>query len=247
MPGPVNTESTVLREFAEELSRGLGENLVALVQYGPSCGKLAGPAEWKGPVNLLLLCRTVGREVTAAVRTPLARARKKLDLVPVLFTREEFLSSLDVFPVEAGEIRRQYLVLLGEDVVASGHVTMHHLRHQLEFELRSKKLLLLSQLMREDETAAVVGQTVMAFHESLLTLSRYYLTLKGKMIVSDGPALADMLAIDPGIPAGLLARLAEIASGQRRATADEKPRLVWDFLHAVDRLTEATDKLEMAP
>jgi hypothetical protein len=240
----VNTENPVLREFAEELDRSLSDALVAVVQYGPSCGGLAASAAWKGSVNLLILCRSVVPSTVKAIRAPLARARKKLDLVPVLFSREEFLSSLDVFPVEASEIRRQYRLLLGEDVVADGLVTMKHLRHQLEFELRSKKLLLLSHLMREDESATVVGQTVMAFHESLVNLGRYYLALKGKDVVADDAALTGLLAADPGIPAELLARLAEIAGGKRRPSAEEKPRLVWDFLQAVDRLTEAADKLD---
>ncbi len=126
-------------------------------------------------------------------------------------------------------------------------MTMAHLRHQLEFELRSKKLLLLSHLMREDETSAVVGQTVMAFHQSLLTLGRYYLVLKGKDIVLDGAALSTMLATDPGIPLELLARLSDIADGKRRPATDEKARLVWDFLQAVDRLTAAADKLDATP
>lgn len=245
MPRTVNTASPVLREFSEELDRALGDELIALVQYGPSCAGPAQLSDWKGTVNLLVLCRQVGPRITTAIRAPLARARKRLDVVPVLFSQDEFLSSLDVFPVEAGEIRRQYHVLLGEDVVARGEVTMTHLRHQLEFELRSKKLLLLSHLMREEETAAIIGQTVMAFHEALLTLGRHYLFLKGKEVVADGATLASLLALDPGIPAELLARLTEIAAGKRPA-ADEKPRLVWDFLQAVDRLAEAVDKLDTA-
>jgi hypothetical protein len=73
------------------------------------------------------------------------RAGRKENLVPVFWTERELKASSDVFPVEFTDLKECNKVLYGRNVVAEIIVDGKNLRHQLEFELRSKLLRLRSE------------------------------------------------------------------------------------------------------
>lgn len=63
---------------------------------------------------------------------------KELEEKPILFTKEEITNAGDVFPVEFLNIKRHYRLLCGEDMFKDIEISNQYLRHQLEFEFRSK-------------------------------------------------------------------------------------------------------------
>ncbi len=66
------------------------------------------------------------------------KAIKELEEKPILFTKEEITNAGDVFPVEFLNIKRHYRLLYGEDMFKDIEISNQYLRHQLEFEFRSK-------------------------------------------------------------------------------------------------------------
>lgn len=66
------------------------------------------------------------------------KAIKKLAEKPILFTKEEIANAKDVFPVEFLNIKRHHTLLCGEDIFKDMEISNQYLRHQLEFEFRSK-------------------------------------------------------------------------------------------------------------
>ena len=75
--------------------------------------------------------------------------------VPVYFTVDELQNSADVFPIEFHNMERARKVLYGTDVLANLAISDEFLRHQTEYELRSK----LIKLRREyiPASASVAG------------------------------------------------------------------------------------------
>ncbi len=242
MSRDVMTDNPDLRSFTEALDETLGEKLIAIIEYG-LMSRTGDGEDPSTPHNLLVLVDRVGSDVTTAIRAPLARMNKKLKLEPTLFSEQSFLSSLDVFPVEAHEIKSSYRVILGKDVVADAEIHDGHLRHQLEFELRSKKLYLVGQLMHQNEDSDAVGGTLMATLDSVLLLGQYYLRLIGKEVVSNRGSLVQELTEALKVSPETLSALEEVSRGERKVGSSEKARLVWGFLSAMDALIEAVDGL----
>jgi hypothetical protein len=226
-----------LAGVVENVKSACGEELISVI----ACGEAARSA-LASAIELLLIFRTITPEVVAKLRAYRTRQRR----FPVelrLFTRDEFASSLDVFPGETLEILRCHKVLHGEDVIAGVNVEVRHLRHQLEFELRSKKQLVLNALLTEEEGAPGIGELVLAFARDFMRLGRHYLFMKGQKVI-EPDSLLEQLGKDPGIATDVLRTLGRIAAGEHKPAASEKRALLWSFLDQVDKLIVAIDRTE---
>lgn len=107
----------------------LGSNLVALVQYHTG-----------DKTQLLAVCNNI--DFTTL------RSLKPLKEVPLVMTKEELTDGVDVFPIEFLNIKQNYEVLHGEDCLADITISKKHLRHQLEFEFRSKLIHLRGEYLQ---------------------------------------------------------------------------------------------------
>ncbi len=97
----------------------LGENLVTLAEYYTGDKK-----------NILIVCNTLDFDSLQKL--------KQLREVPFVFTKEELADGVDVFPIEFLNIRQHHKTLSGDDLLKDIEISKENLRHQLEFEFRSK-------------------------------------------------------------------------------------------------------------
>jgi len=113
----------------EKIKEILKENLVTLAEY------YAGDER-----NLLAICNTLDFDSL--------RRLKKLKKIPFVFTKEELMDGVDVFPIEFLNIRQHHKILSGEDFLKDIQISKEHLRHQLEFEFRSKLIHLRKEYLQ---------------------------------------------------------------------------------------------------
>jgi len=113
----------------EKLTDILGSNLVALVQYHTG-----------DETRLLAVCNHIDFTTLQSI--------KPLKEVPLVMTKEELTDGVDVFPIEFLNIKQHYEVFHGEDCLADIKISKKHLRHQLEFEFRSKLIHLREEYLQ---------------------------------------------------------------------------------------------------
>lgn len=106
-------------KYTEKISEILGENLVSLVEYNNG-----------DEVRHLAVCNNLNIKELDKL--------KRLKELPITFTKEEIDNAIDVFPVEFLNIKRHHKLLSGEDIFSSMEISKKDIRHQLEFEFRSK-------------------------------------------------------------------------------------------------------------
>ena len=138
-------------ELVKRLQATLGDNLASVVVYGSA---IAAPGNVnKADYMTLVIVYALGADDLNKAR-PAARwwVGEGFPL-PVFFTRQEFIDSLDVFPVEFRHMKRAYRVLYGEDPLAPREAAKDHLRWQVEYELRGKLLRLRSLYLPEGGSA----------------------------------------------------------------------------------------------
>jgi len=58
----------------------------------------------------------------------------------LIFTREDFIGGIDVFPIDMALMKQNHLLLHGEDLLTSIKVDNQDLRHHLEYSLRSQRI-----------------------------------------------------------------------------------------------------------
>lgn len=117
-------------ELINEIKNLNESNLISVVRFG-SEGQ---------PNNILLVMDKLDFDNLQKIKPIIIKYRKKTNVVPLIFTKEELFSGADVFPLEFLDIKYPHEVLHGEDIVDKIKFDKSHVRRQLEFELRSKMI-----------------------------------------------------------------------------------------------------------
>jgi len=117
-----------------------GDNLAAVVLYGSAAA--GDHVERRSDYNLLIALKRITPEDLRQAQAPMREWQRLGHPLPVYFTVEELRDAADVFPIEFNQMKRARVVLYGEDPFATLHITNENLRHQTEYELRSKLIQL---------------------------------------------------------------------------------------------------------
>ena len=166
-----------LTAFIDDLRATHRGNLVAVILYGSAA---AGDHDHRSSdYNLLVVLDAIG---PADLRNAHAAVREWAKLghnVPVYFTANEVENAADVFPIEFHQMKRARKVLYGRDVLADIDVSSENLRHQVEFELRSKLIMLRRQYIPASSTVEGLEQLMSQSLVSFIALFRGVLMTLG--------------------------------------------------------------------
>ncbi len=127
--------------LVEKLVLALGPDLRTALLYGSAAA--AHQTHRYIDLNLMLVVTRADPDTLARIAIPMRDWVKGGQPAPLVVSFEEVERSQDVFPIEFQDIKARHRILHGE----SGWISKidsnpGELRHQLEFELRSKLLLL---------------------------------------------------------------------------------------------------------
>ena len=135
---------TVVHDALNGLLRDLqathGDNLVSVVLYGSAAA--GDHVELRSDYNLLITLRRITPRTCAWRRRPRASGNAWDIRLPVYFTAEELSDAADVFPIEFYQMANARVVLFGQDPFELVKLSDANLRHQTEYELRSKLIQL---------------------------------------------------------------------------------------------------------
>lgn len=145
-----------LTAFCEGLNGALGEHLVSIILYGSAAR--AEEVKKFSDANVMVVLKEFSLKNLSAIEKIVRRAERKANLSAVFWTEEELKRSADVFPIEFLDIQENHKILSGKDVFWEISVDRKNLRHQIEFELRSKLLRLRSEWLN------VKGSRGLLFH-----------------------------------------------------------------------------------
>ncbi|HEX9959650.1 MAG TPA: nucleotidyltransferase domain-containing protein [Pyrinomonadaceae bacterium] len=124
----------------DDLKSAHGRNLAAVILYGSAAaGDFVADAS---DYNLLIALNEIRPQDLRAAQAPMREWQRMGHSVPVYFTVNELKNAADVFPIEFHQMERARKVLYGADVLESLEISDEYLRHQTEYELRSKLIQL---------------------------------------------------------------------------------------------------------
>ncbi|HLM03168.1 MAG TPA: nucleotidyltransferase domain-containing protein [Pyrinomonadaceae bacterium] len=163
--------------FIDDLKSSHGRNLAAVILYGSAAtGEFVPDAS---DYNILIALHEIRPKDLRAAQAPMREWQRMGHSLPVYFTVGELKNAADVFPIEFHQMEKARKVLYGTDVLQNLEISDEYLRHQTEYELRSK----LIQLRRLYIPASMSAENlVLLMIESLAnfaTLFRAVLLLHG--------------------------------------------------------------------
>ena len=163
-----------LDKFIEKLKENFGDNLVSVIAFG-SQANVENP---KNNLNLMIITNELNAENLYSISKPVQKWVKAKNPVPVIMNKDEWYSSFDVYAIEYGDIKSNYRIIYGADLVKDIVINKSDLRLQCESEL--KDLLLkykVNFLMNIDSNKEmtrfldVVIKTILVIFRSILRLN----------------------------------------------------------------------------
>lgn len=240
-PAPAEL-STAALAWAAGLRAAAGDGFRALYAYGSALGPDFDPVSQD--VNLLLVVDAVPFERLEALAAAAARlpkpARNALRFSPLILDGTTLRGAVDVFPMEFLDLGRRRALLAGTDVLAGIEVPLGNLRHQCEYELRSKFIGLRQAYLRAAGAPGSAHAVTARVAGSLGAIYRNLLALRGRPCPDDVASLAAAVAAAYGVDAeGLNAPFA----ARREPAPDEATarRRFARALDALERLIHAVD------
>ena len=128
------------RLVANDYKSAFGADLVSVILYGSSVTKDYDPN--KSDLNFLIVLSEESIERLHLAHELVVKWRKKKVSTPLFLTKDYIESSLDTFPIEFLNIKRNHALIVGEDVLEGISFKRNFIRMQCERELKGKLLLL---------------------------------------------------------------------------------------------------------
>ena len=232
-----------LNNLVGDLRSTHGDNLASVVLYGSAAA--GDHIELRSDYNLLIALRRIAPEDLRLAQAPMREWQRLGHPLPVYFTVEELSDAADVFPIEFYQMENARIVLYGDDPFAFLKLSDANLRHQAEYELRSKLIQLRRLYIPASVSIEKLCDLMSDSLASFAALFRAVLLLHGKEAPVAKPdcvrATVQLLKLD----SQPFERIFEFRSaGTLPATEQETNEIFAAYLSQVERVIEVVDELD---
>jgi hypothetical protein len=161
----------------DDLKSAHGRNLAAIILYGSAAAGdfVANASDY----NLLIALHEIRPQDLRSAQAPMREWQRMGHSVPVYFTVGELKDAADVFPIEFHQMEKARKVLYGTDVLENLEISDEYLRHQTEYELRSKLIQLRRLYIPASASVESLSRLMIESLSSFAALFRAVLLLHG--------------------------------------------------------------------
>lgn len=218
-----------LASLADDLNRVFGSRLQTVAAYGLHDSS-------PGPIHsIAIVDRLDFADLTRCA--PLATSWQRAGLaVPLLLEREEFLRTLDVFPLEYGDIIASHELITGTDLFLTARVSPDDLRRACELQAKSHLIHLREGFLEAAGNPQATGRLIAASAAPFRALLANIARLGG----ADGSDVAIAAERQMGVPAAVVREVFAAGSGQSGSIA-EPSALLGRYIEAAERVWEYVD------
>jgi hypothetical protein len=239
----VNTAiKEALKGLVEDLRATHGANLASVVLYGSAAA--GDHIELRSDYNILIALNRITPEDLRQAQAPMREWQRLGHPLPVYFTVEELADAADVFPIEFHQMANARVVLYGHDPFEFVQLSNANLRHQSEYELRSKLIQLRRLYIPASVSIEKLCDLMRDSLSSFAALFRAVLMLHGQEAPVSKPdcvrATATLLRLDPKP----FERIFEFRSGGNLPSSEKEANdLFGAYLFQIEQVVEAVDEL----
>lgn len=230
-----------LNSLISDLRATHGDNLASVVLYGSAAA--GDHVELRSDYNLLIALNRITPDDLRQAQAPMREWRRLGHPLPVYFTVEELSDAVDVFPIEFHQMAKARVVLFGRDPFEFVKLSDAHLRHQAEYELRSKLIQLRRLYIPASVSIEKLCDLMSDSLASFAALFRAVLHLSGLDAPVAKPdvvrATVQLLKLDPEPFERIFALR---ATGERPATEKETNDLFAAYMAQIERVIETVDE-----
>ena len=238
---------TVVQEalsgLIDDLRATHGDNLASVVLYGSAAA--GDHIELRSDYNLLIALHRITPEDLRLAQAPMREWQRIGHPLPVYFTVEELSDAGDVFPIEFHQMAKARIVLFGKDPFEFVQLSDANLRHQTEYELRSKLIQLRRLYIPASVSTEKLCELMSDSLASFAALFRAVLLLHGKDAPVSKPdcvrATVQLLRLD----AEPFEKIFEFRTSDSLPRSESEANAIFgSYLFQIEQVVEAVDELK---
>lgn len=240
---PDNPEE-IFSEINSDYREIFGDDLISIILYGSGAGEDYFPG--KSDINFLITLTDRGIDRLEGAMKTVGRWQKRKVAIPLFMTRSFLVGSLDAYPVEFLNMKRNYRVVSGEDVLAPLVFDPLHIRLQIERELRGKLLHLRSGFLATEGKAGKIRDLIGASLTAFVSLFSALLSLKKLEIPRGKRDIITAAGAAFGFDAEVFLKCEEIRRKADRFTPSEVKEVFRTYLGAAGGLCDRIDRMDVS-
>jgi predicted nucleotidyltransferase len=231
-----------LHGLIDDLRATHGDNLASVVLYGSAAA--GDHIELRSDYNLLIALNRITPEDLRQAQAPMREWQRLGHPLPVYFTVEELSDAADVFPIEFHQMANARIVLYGKDPFEFVRLSDQNLRHQTEYELRSKLIqlrrLYIPASVSIEKLCELMSDSLASFaalFRAVLLLFRQQAPVAKPDVVR---ATVKLLNLDP-TP---FEQVFSFRTGDALPRSEEEANEIFaSYMQEIEKVTEAVDEL----
>jgi len=230
--------------FIDDLKATHGKNLASVILYGSAAAGDFVPKH--SDFNLLIALHRIAPEDLRNAHASIREWHRLGHPVPVYFTVSELQNAADVFPIEFHQMEVARRVLYGTDVLAGLKISDAFLRHQTEYELRSKLILLRRSYIPASTSTEGLTTLMAESFASFSTLFRAVLLLHG---VTPPVTKHEIVAVTVdrlGLDGAVFEKVFNIRENNFAGRLDdvEANRLFGEYMLQIEKVIDSVDEVQ---
>lgn len=230
-----------LEAFCQDLKRLYSDNLVSIILYGSFSKGNYIPK--RSNINLLVVLKKVEFEDLSRAVNIFNRWSKVGRTAPLLFTEEYINRSIDIFPVEFSDIKENYKILYGKDILKDISIEQKDLRYVCEKELKEKLIRLRQAYLEAGARPFILKRVMINSFSSVMAILRNILKLIGETPSYDIEELLTALSEKFNFSKDTASKIFRLKKREIRLPSQEIKNLYLNWLSQIEELTLKIDKL----
>jgi predicted nucleotidyltransferase len=233
----------VFAEIEKDFKAIFNDAIISIILYGSGAGSDFNPHT--SDLNfLIILSEEAIDHLDKAIET-VSRWRKKNVATPLFMTKSYIESSLDSYPLEFLNMKKNYILVYGEDILKDISLQPHHLRLQCEREIKGKLLLLREGFLETEGKQKRIKELIKASITAFISIFNGLLYLKGIEILPTRREIIQSVAKEIPIDQEIFMKCLDIKQDTQEFSSSEIKNLFKAYLVEVRKLWEVVDKMEM--
>ena len=229
--------------FIDDLKSTHGKNLASVILYGSAAAGDFIPHQ--SNYNLLIALHRITPEDLRNAHASVREWHRMGHPVPVYFTVSELANAADVFPIEFHQMEVARKVLYGSDVLAGLKISDAFLRHQTEYELRSKLIQLRRRYIPASASVEGLENLMAESFTSFAALFRAVLLLHG---IEPPATKREIVAITVDhlkLDGAVFEKILNIRRDNFSEMLDDvgANRLFADYMEQIEKVIDSVDKV----
>ena len=230
--------------FIDDLRSTHGKNLASVILYGSAATGDFVPKH--SDYNLLVALHKIAPRDLRNAHASIREWHKLGHPVPVYFTVSELQNAADVFPIEFHQMEVARKVLYGTDVLEDLKISDEYLRHQTEYELRSKLILLRRQYIPASGSVGSLRNLMAESFVSFAALFRAVLLLHGVQPPVTKRETVALTVQELKLDGAVFEKIFNIRDNNfaRKLDEVEANRLFGEYMEQIENVIESVDEVQ---